>query len=125
MKKIKLFLLLSIFGLFLFSCSPKQQEETKMLPASAVKMSGQHSELLEIAEDSVKVMLVKIDDNKWTLRALIPIDNRECFDGTRSMGNLDVEFLDANGSPIDFDLQPDWELPVPLVAVAPELTADG
>lgn len=110
MKRIKLFVILSLFGLFLFSCSSKQQEETKMLPASAVKMSGQHSDLLEIAEDSVKVMLVKIDDKKWTLRALIPIDNRECFDGTRSMGNLDVEFLDANGSPIDFDLQPDWDV---------------
>lgn len=126
MKKIKLFLVLSLFGLFLFSCS-KQQEETKMIPATAVKMSGKHSELLTIDADSVKVMLVKIDEDRWTLRALIPIENVYAWkvvtnmykpsdpdeEYVPSMGNensmlhdhLEVEFLDANGSPIDFNLK--------------------
>lgn len=110
MKRIRLFMILSLLGLFLFSCSSKQQEETKMLPATAVKKSGQHSDLINIAADSVKVMLVKINDKEWTLRALIPIENQEYWDGYRSMGNLDVEFLDANGSPIDFELRPDWDV---------------
>jgi hypothetical protein len=130
MKKIKLFLVLSLFGLFLFSCS-KQQEETKMIPTTAVKMSGKHSELLKIDADSVKVMLVKIDEDRWTLRALIPIKNTYDWDVVShkykhpdpdkeyypSMGSEDwtnkrfeVEFLDANGSPINFEVEPDWDI---------------
>lgn len=111
MKKIKLFLVLSLFGLFLFSCS-KQQEETKLIPSSAVKKSGTHSDLLTIKGDSVKVMLVKIGEDKWTLRALIPIENTLPNTNpsvTPSMGNLSVVFLDPNGSPIDFELHPDWD----------------
>ena len=84
-----------------------------MFPASAVKKSGQHSDLLEIAADSVKVMLVKVSDDRWTLRALIPIENvipNPNPSGTPSMGNLSVEFLDANGSPLDFELHPDWDV---------------
>lgn len=108
MRKIKLFLIMSMFGLLLFSCS-KQQEEIKMLPSSCVKKSGTDSKLITIP-DSVKVMLVKVDNKKWALRALIPIENYKRSYGKRSMGNLDVEFLDANGSPIDFDLRPDWNV---------------
>lgn len=111
MKKINLFVLLSICGLFLFSCSSKQQEETKMLSSSCVKKSGTHSELLNIKGDSVKVMLVKINDKDWTLRALIPIENANPNPDPSikpSMGNLSVEFIDANGSPIDFELHPEW-----------------
>lgn len=98
-----------------------------MIPTTAVKMSGKHSELLKIDAESVKVMLVKIDEDRWTLRALIPIKNSYAWtDVTNmykpsdpdeeyvpSMGNensmfndhLEVEFLDANGSPIDFNLK--------------------
>ena len=129
MKRIKLFVVLSLIGLVLFSCS-KQQEETKMLPATAVKKSGTHSDLLEI-KDSVKVMLVKISDDRWSLRALIPIENAQAWEtvtrfntpsdpekeyfpsmGHESMFNdhLSVEFLDANGSPIDFKVDPDWDV---------------
>ena len=46
-----------------------------MLPATAVKKSGEHSDLIKISADSVKVMLVKISEDRWTLRALIPIEN--------------------------------------------------
>ena len=112
MKKIKLFLILSLVGLLFFSCSSKQKEETKMIPSSAVKKSGKNSDILTIKGDSVKVMLVKISENKWTLRALIPIENaipNTDPSATPSMGNLSVVFLDANGSPIDFELRPDWD----------------
>ena len=102
-----------------------------MLPATAVKMSGEHSDLLKISSDSVKVMLVKISDDRWTLRALIPIENAYAWrtvirmytpsdpdeEFSPSMGHdsmfndhLSVEFLDANGSPIDFDVKPDWDV---------------
>lgn len=123
MRKIKLLTIFSLAGLFFFACSSKKQtEETKMISATAVKMSGLHSDLLKINADSVRVMLVKISDDKWTLRAVLPIENTQKWEdipGTDpsanshfipSMGNLSVEFLDANGSPIDFDLQPDWDV---------------
>lgn len=112
MRKIKLFLILSMVGLLLFSCS-KKQEETKMIPSSAVKKSGTHSDLLTIKGDSVKVMLVKIDDDEWSLRAVIPIENATLSNnssGTSSMGNMSAEFLDANGNSIDFELRPDWDV---------------
>lgn len=112
MKRIKLFVVLSLIGLFLFSCS-KQQEETKLIPSSAVKKSGTHSDLLTIKGDSVKVMLVKIGEDEWSLRALIPIENATLSNntsGSSSMGNMSAEFLDANGNSIDFELQPDWDV---------------
>ena len=122
MKRIRLFMILSLLGLFLFSCSSKQQEETKMLPATAVKKSGEHSDLINIAADSVKVMLVKVSDERWTLRALIPIENTYPWETVTYMytpsdpdevyypymgkaesmfhDHMEVEFLDVNGSPL-------------------------
>lgn len=121
MKKFTIIMLMAIVGLMAISCS-KGKEETKMIPADEVSISGGHSNLLEIDADSVKIMLVQISDKRWDVRAIIPIKNTmpwsnvpdtdESADSyfTPSMGNLHVEFVDVNGSPLSYDLQPDWDI---------------
>ncbi len=90
----------------------KHEEETKMIPASAVTISGEHSDFLEINADSVKIMLVNTDakEDKWTVRALIPFENTNAWeDEWDDMYKLDqlypkFAFVDANGSEVGRDL---------------------
>lgn len=107
----------------LTSCGGEKQEEmTKMIPADAVTLSGKHKKLLTIPADSVKVMLVRVSDSKWEVRAVIPMQNTTEWSqvpGTNPskskyfeprMGNLTVNFVDANESEIDMELSPDYDV---------------
>lgn len=124
MKKIKLFAIVTALVMVCVSCGngKKGTEETKMLSSSTVKTSGEHSDLLSIDADSVKVMLVKIKDDHWEIRAILPMSNEynwEDVPGTDHsastyfeprMGNIEVEFVDANGSPLDLDVMLDYDV---------------
>lgn len=107
----------------LTSCGGEKQEEmTKMIPADAVTLSGKHKKLLTIPADSIKIMLVRIGDSRWDVRALIPMQNTTEWSevpGTNPskskyfeprMGNLMVRFLDANESEIDAEVAPDYDV---------------
>lgn len=98
----------------LSSCGNKKVEESKMIPASAVTFSGENSDLLRVNADSVKVMLVNIGEDQWSVRALIPIANTKGWgwientyvspDDSYHGLDLDVVYIDANGSEIGQDL---------------------
>ncbi|MBO4752412.1 MAG: hypothetical protein J5526_06660 [Bacteroidales bacterium] len=98
-------------GSFLFSsCGHKQR--VKMIPASHVKLSGEHKGLIEVAADSVKIMLVETYDNTWEVRALIPIRNTAAWSDITGgsdeyndvldarMSNVKVHYIDQYGSEI-------------------------
>lgn len=113
MKKIKLIAIVAAIMVALVSCGQKKAEETKMIPSDAVKKSGEHSNLLSVDADSVKIMLVNTKGESWEVRALIPLTNEFLWENvpetdptadeyyTPSMGNLAIEFLDANGTPLE------------------------
>lgn len=136
MKKIKLLALLAPLTMALLSCSEKGTEETKMISSSAVKTSGTHSNLLSVMADSVKVMLVNLGEDKWEVRALLPLTNEYAWEdvpGTDQsasnyfepkMGNLDIEFLDANGSPLGINLKVDYDVVNSVLSSNDEKTED-
>jgi len=137
MKKIKFLALMSIIGLVFVSCGSKSgQEESKMISANAVKLSGMHNNLLAVADDSVKIMLVKIADDSWSIRALVPIKNTMAWEDVpetdsnapeyyiASMGNLEVQYLDENKSPVEFDVKPDWDAVKSVLASSSEKTEE-
>lgn len=122
-------LIILILGMGLFSCS-KKQEMTKMISADQVTLSGSHKQLLKIASDSVKIMLVCTDkkDDTWEVRALIPMTNTKSWSKVPdnnpraasyykpSMGNLEVDYLDANESSLNIELKPNWDVVASILA---------
>lgn len=124
MKKI-VTLLVSLFAvLALVSCS-KKTEETKMISSSEISFSGKDKKMLRVASDSVKVMLVNVDedDDKWEVRVVIPMQNTMLWKNfpkseqnvskkaseyyEPEMGNMQVDYLDANGSKLDVEVSLD------------------
>ena len=83
-----------------------------MIPASHVKLSGEHKGLLEVAADSVKIMLVESIKNGYEVRAIIPIRNTVAWSDITGgsdeykavldarMSNINVYFTDEYGSDI-------------------------
>ena len=111
---------LTLMSAMLFvSCGSKEEELVKWIPAP--HFSGQHADLLKCTADSVKVILTKATDSdkSWEVRAMVPMANTMPWSDvpgtdknqsqyfTASMSNLHAEFLDANGSPIDYEIEPD------------------
>lgn len=124
MKKKSLLMVLALTfmsAMVFVSCGSKEEEQVKWIPAP--HFSGQHADLLRCTADSVKVILTKASDSdkSWEVRAMVPMANtmpwsnvpgtdenqHEYF--TAKMSNLGADFLDANDSPIDYDLKPDWD----------------
>ena len=55
----------------------KEEELTKMIPATQVKLKGKDCSLFKVAADSVKVLLVKYESSKsskWEIKAIVPIE---------------------------------------------------
>lgn len=89
------------------SCSKKPQ--VKVIPASHVKLSGEHKDFIEVAGDA-KVMLVEVMDDLWEVRAVVPIRNTAPWSAIAGddeefeayldprMGSAKVAFYDAYGS---------------------------
>ena len=109
-RNLLIFCVLSVFILAISSCFHKQQ--SKMIPASHVKLSGEHKGLLEVAADSVKIMLVESIKNGYEVRAIIPIRNTVAWSDITGgsdeykavldarMSNINVYFTDEYGSDI-------------------------
>lgn len=110
-----------VFGLV--SCGEKQQELTKMIPASAVKITGEYKDFFKIAGDSVKIMLTNDNPNDvgtWEVKAIIPISNTKSWAEVKEMRkkkqgwggiygisacdySTKVNYLDENSTNIDLD----------------------
>lgn len=109
------------------SCgSEKQKELTKMIPASAVKISGDCSNYFTIDGDSVKILLTQVEEEReygWEVRAVVPLSktseaktwnelkalpHREKQGWAGMVGfsgcDLKITYLDANGTDIDLNL---------------------
>jgi len=126
MKKSNVFnaLLILLLSLAILPSCTKKEEQFKMLPVSAIKLTGEHSDLIKINADSVKIMLVKLnEDDGWTVRALIPISNTSTWsdvnvekyvEGRKAKKGMtfgyqpsmspSVSFYDANGNEIDLKM---------------------
>lgn len=86
-------------SMFLFSsCGHKQR--VKMIPASHVKLSGEHKDLFRVAADSVKVMLVKTADYSYEVRALVPLCNTAAWSDLTGDDPQTEELLDPRMSDI-------------------------
>ena len=80
MKKI-IALVIALLDVFMLASCGSKQEETKMISSNEIKMSGKHKNMVTIASDSIKFMLVCVDeeDNKWDVRAILPIGNTKIW----------------------------------------------
>lgn len=118
---MKKFLFIAVVACFLFSsCGQKEEEQNKTVAASTVQKSGMHSDLLNVKGD-VKILLSK-DGDRWTVSAVIPIENAkkwsevpdtdESMDEyfSAEMDNIKIEFLDENGATIDHSLYADHDI---------------
>lgn len=132
--KSNLFVMMCAVALVLGVCScgggenkPKNGEEiTKMLPASAVKFSGDCKDFFEISGDSVKIILTKVGDGDygWEVRSVFSIaktpnakswkelEETPHFEKPGYAGMFGFshcyaqpKFLDANGTEINLDLK--------------------
>lgn len=124
MKKINA-LVIALLAVFMLASCGSKQEETKMISSNEIKMSGKHKNMVTIASDSIKIMLVCVDeeDNQWDVRAILPIGNTKIwteipskelkgdgFEYDPSFGNFTVSYLDANGSELDHDISPNYSV---------------
>ena len=122
----RLFLMLGAVALMigLVSCGEKQEELTKTIPASSVKIMGDCCDFFTISDD-VKIILTKVSDyDTWEVRAVIPftktseakswseleaLPHREKsgYSGMFGFSGCypEVKFLDVNGTEIDLDLK--------------------
>ena len=123
MKKIVIELISAALMIGIASCGDKQEELTKMIPASAVTLKGEYKDLFKISEDSVKVILLKNGerDNDWEVRMVVPFSNTKPWsevqkirihdesyaEKTRCIDKVETHkerYVDANGCEIDKEL---------------------
>lgn len=123
MKKTGLFglVVLGFLAMVVTSCQ-KKTELSKMIPSDRVTINGKNSNLFEIEEDSVKVMLVQVgvDGDKWEVRTDLPLKNTtpwsEIPGSDSSLDNfiygIDIyaKYVDKNDSELDLDVQTDCQI---------------
>ena len=92
-----------------------------MIPSDRVTINGKNSNLFEIEEDSVKVMLVQVgvDGDKWEVRTNLPLKNTTPWSKIPgSDPNLDnfiyginiyANYVDKNDSELDLSVQTDYQ----------------
>ena len=122
--KSNLFVMMCAVALVLGVCScGGNQELTKMIPASAVKITGDDKDFFKLAGDSVKIILTNDrpnDDDTWEVKAIMPFSNTKSWaevkemrkkkpnwSGVYGISSCDYEtkvnYYDENGSNIDLD----------------------
>lgn len=125
----KLPILVALLGTMVFCAScAKQEEESKMISADNVRLSGQHKSLLSLSSDSVKIMLVCTDekDGEWDVRVRFSMKNNQNWEEVPGrepkvapkkdysyfepeMGNFEVTLLDANDNELDKELSINYD----------------
>ncbi|MCQ2342387.1 MAG: hypothetical protein MJZ75_02680 [Paludibacteraceae bacterium] len=139
----KLPILVALLGTMIFCAScAKHEEETKMISADDVRLSGQHKSLLSISSDSVKIMLVCTDeeDCKWDVRVRFSMESNQDWEDVPgrepkvapksdysyfepSMGNFEVTLLDANGNELDKEFSINYDA-IKSILTSPEGTEE-
>ncbi len=123
MKTLKQAMLLLGICLFMVSCGNVTEteqeigeEDTKTLDAGNVQLLGEHSYLLQVA-DQARFMLVQLNKGEWIIRVAIPLSNtktwnvwtKELNNGNflapdqeydACMSNMEVQLVAANGKTI-------------------------
>lgn len=122
MKKTGLFglVVLAVLAMAVTSCQ-KKTELSKMIPSDRVTINGKNSNLFEIEEDSVKVMLVQVgvDEDKWEVRTNLPLKNTTpwseipgsdpSLDHSIYGVSIYAKYVDKNDSELDLDVQTDYQ----------------
>jgi len=122
MKKTGLFglVVLMLLAVAVTSCQ-KKTELSKMIPSDRVTINGKNSNLFEIEEDSVKVMLVQVgvDGDKWEVRTNLPLKNTTpwseipgsdpSLDHSIYGINIYAKYVDKNDSELDLSVQTDYQ----------------
>ena len=92
-----------------------------MIPSDRVTINGKNSNLFEIEEDSVKVMLVQVgvDGDKWEVRTNLPLKNTTpwseipgsdpSLDHSIYGINIYAKYVDKNDSELDLSVQTDYQ----------------
>ena len=126
MKRLFIRLSAIVLTLGLISCGGKQEEQTKTIPSSTVKIVGDCSNFFTVSGESVKIILTNVGDNEygWEVRAIIPFsktDEAKSWSELKALPHVkkpsyagmmgfsecraETKFLDANGTEIDLDLK--------------------
>ena len=124
----KAFIRLSVIALMigLISCGGRQKELTKSIPASAVKITGDCSNFFTISDESVKILLTKVEEREygWEVRAVVPLaktTEAKPWSELKALPHIEksgyagmfgfsgcnpkIKYIDANGTEIDLDLK--------------------
>ena len=126
MKRFFIRLSAIVLTLGLISCGGKQEEQTKTIPSSAVKIVGDCSNFFTVSGESVKIILTNVEDSEygWEVRAVIPFAKTSEAKSWKELkalphikkGNYagmmgfsecraETKFLDTNETEIDLDLK--------------------
>lgn len=122
MKKTGLFglVVLMLLAVAVTSCQ-KKTELSKMIPSGRVTINGKNSNLFEIEEDSVKVMLVQVgvDGDDWEVRTNLPLKNTtpwskipgsdQSLDHSIYGVSIYAKYVDKNDSELDLSVQTDYQ----------------
>ncbi len=82
MKTKKLFLaLVAVCAMGLTACGPDKIELSKSISSDKVSLSGEHSNIIEIEGDSVKIILTPFDkeEDEWLVNAVVSFKNIEKY----------------------------------------------
>lgn len=122
MKKTSIFglVVLMLLAVSVISCK-KDTELSKMISSDRVTINGKNSNLFEIEDDSIKVMLVPVgvDGDKWEVRTILPLKNTipwsEIPGSSTDLDNfiyginIYVRYVDRNDSELDLSVQTDYQ----------------
>jgi hypothetical protein len=122
MKKTGVFglVVLALLAVSAVSCQ-KKTELSKMISSDRVTINGRNSDLFEIEEDSIKVMLVQVgvDGDKWEVRTNLPLKNTTPWSEIPGSDtdldnfiygiNIYAKYVDRNDSELDLSVQTDYQ----------------
>lgn len=123
MKKLPIFsiIIVSLLSISMMTSCTKKEELVKTISSDALSFSGTHKGLLKVDADSVKIMLICIDEenDRWQVRALVPFKNTMPWKdvpnteepSSKTGGkyylpkmNLKIVYLDQYGSELSLEL---------------------
>lgn len=122
MKNLLIICICAILGGLSMACgnkqtesSPEGPEETITIAADHIQLSGKHSYLIKTAGDA-QVMLTNCNKGEWEIEFYLPLNNTQTWDQWKSatpsdtdydaaMSKIEVQFLKADGSLLDYKLE--------------------
>lgn len=94
MKRNLFCLTLSIMGVILITCGCKKEPVEKMISPSKVEIIGPDAGSIAVSGD-VKVYMFETGKNRWSIRALVPMTNKQQYPGLDE-AFVSMQVCDAN-----------------------------